>query len=56
MNEAPRFDQQDGEPADAVGETTEVKRVTGYSPRWNLDRALATFAIQRAAAIAAESK
>jgi nucleoside-diphosphate-sugar epimerase len=56
VEEAPRFEDLEGEPADAVGETTEIERVTNYSPRWNLDAALVKLAIRRAATVATEAK
>jgi nucleoside-diphosphate-sugar epimerase len=50
VNAEPRFDVREGDPAHAAGDTTEVERATGYSPRWNLERSLATLANRRMAA------
>jgi nucleoside-diphosphate-sugar epimerase len=44
IGEQPRFEVQPGEPVNAVGDTTEAERATGYVPRWNLDQALAELA------------
>jgi UDP-glucose 4-epimerase len=49
----PRFELREGEPSHAVGDATEVERATGYSPRWNLDRALAALDIRPKVATAA---